>query len=301
MAEDRPTKRNKIIIQEIRDWLEIVEGDFHINDLYSWMPDFCKSTTDKRYISRCLCRLIDEGLVSRNGKYGQYRKVSQELERMDIVGADETPVDIWLPFNLTDYAQIMPGAIILIAGEQDTGKTTIALNIAWANRLTWDVHYFNSELSAGGLKKRTMQFTNTEPYQWAERINFYSKSHDFQDHVKKGPDKLNIIDFMEVGGDDYPYVASWIRAIHDQIIDNGAIAVVCLQKPPGRDEATGGRGTLDKPRLYLAVSRGVIKIVRAKDWAGNVNPRDMTINFKIINGSELLPVSDWMRPDKWTI
>jgi hypothetical protein len=301
MAEDKPTQRAKVISHEIRQWLETVSGTFHIRDLYGWIPELSKTANDKRKISAYLSRMESEGLIEHNGKYGQFRKIETQLDRMDIVGANETPIDVWLPFNLTEYAQIMPGGIILIAGEQDTGKTTFALNIAWANRHSWDVHYFNSELSAGGLKKRTLQFQNTEPMQWAEKINFYSLSHDFQDHIKKGPDKLNIIDFMEVGGDDYPYVASWIRAIHDKIIDNGAVVVLCLQKPPGRDEATGGRGTLDKPRLYLAISRGTIKIVRAKDWAGSVNPRDMTVDFKIIHGSELIPVSAWSKVDRWRI
>lgn len=301
MEKDKETGRSRVITTEIRNWLEGVSGTFSIRDLYAWMPDLSRTVNDKRKISVYLGRMVEEGLLDRSGKYGQFRKIEQELEKMDIVGASETPVNIWLPFDMGDYVDIMPGGIILIAGEQDTGKTTIALNTAWANRDVWDVHYFNSELGAGALKRRIMAFRDTEPIQWAEKINFYSKSGGFQDHIKKGHNKLNIIDFMEVGGDDYPYVASWIRAIHDKIIDNGAIAVIFLQKPPGRDEATGGRGTLDKPRLYLAVSRGVIKIVRAKDWAGDVNPRDMFINFKIVRGSELIPVSEWSKPDKWNL
>jgi len=245
--------------------------------------------------------MVQERLLDRNGRYGFYRKVETQLERMDFVNVKENAVDIWLPFDLKDYIEIIPGAIILIAGEQDSGKTTLALNIAWANRNIWDVHYFNSELGKVGLKKRILKFENTEPIQWAEKISFYSLSHDFQDFIQTGPDKLNIIDFMEVSGDQYPYVSGWIKQIHDKIIDNGAVVLICLQKPPGRDQATGGYGTLDKPRLYLALSRGRIKIVRAKDWTTESNPRELSIDFKIVKGSELIPTTDWGKTDKWTL
>lgn len=301
MEEERERGRARVISHEVRQWVEASHGQFHIRDLYQWIPDLSKSTQDKRKISSYLCRLVDKGILERNGNYGFYRKVDSELERMDFLHSDENAVDIWLPFNLTNYVEIMPGNIIAIAGEKETGKTTLALNIAWANRNTWDISYFNSEMGPGELKKRVGKFKNTDPYEWAEKISFYPRSENFQDIIRTGPDKLNIIDFMEVAGDDYPFVASWIMKIHKKIIENGAVVIICLEKPVGRDEGTGGRGTLDKPRLYLAVSRGRIKIVTAKNWASDMNPRDLTLDFKIVKGSELIPVSDWDRTDKWTL
>lgn len=294
-------KRTKVISQEIKDWVESISGIFTIQDLYKWMPEFSRTPQDKRKISAYLSKLVKDKLIEKNGRYGHFRKPDTEIEKMDFINADEKGIDIWLPFNLRDYAEVMAGGIIIIAGEQDTGKTTLALNIAWANRNMWDVHYFNSELGMNSLKRRTMMFKDTEPFQWQEKISFYILSHDFQDFIRPGPDKLNIIDFMEATGDEYPFVAGWIKKIHDKIIDNGAITIICLQKPPGRDEAIGGRGTLDKARLYLSVSRGTIKIVRAKDWASAMNPRDLALNFKIVNGSDLIPTSDWEKTDRWRI
>ncbi len=300
-VEERETTRSKVIAQEIRDWIESVSGTFNIKDLYQWIPELSKNTSDKRYISKCLSRLITQRVLERDGKYGVYRKIQTDLEKMDFAGANPKGVDIWLPLNLSDYVEVMAGGIILIAGLEDSGKTTLVLNVAWANRNKWDVHYFNSELGDGGLKRRVEKFPNTEPMQWQEKISFYNLSHDFHDFIKEGPDKLNIIDFMEPTGDEYVYVAGWIKKIHDKIIENGAVAIICLQKPPGRDEAVGGRGTLDKPRLYLAINRGSIKIVRAKDWAGDKNPRDMSIDFKIVQGHDLIPTTDWGKTDKWNL
>ncbi len=299
--ETKEEARTKVISHEIRDWVDSLSGTFTIQDLYKWMPELSQTSKDRHKISAYLSKLVNDKIIEKNGRYGHFRKPETDIEKMDFAGSNEKGVDIWLPFNLGDYADLMPGGIMLIAGEQDTGKTTIALNIAWANRNMWDVHYFNSELGAGALKRKTLLFKNTEPFQWQEKISFYTLSHDFQDFIVPGPDKLNIIDFMEASGDDYPYVAGWIKQIHDKIVDNGAIVVICLQKPPGRDEAVGGRGTLDKPRIYLAVGRGTMKIVRAKDWVTDMNPRDLALNFKIVGGADLIPTSDWEKTDKWRL
>ena len=175
MPEEKETHRSKVIAQEIRDWIESVSGTFHIRDLYQWIPELSKNTADKRKISAYLSRMVKDGLVERNGRYGVFRKVDQDLELMDFLDADDSAIDIWLPFDLTDYVEIMPGNIICIAGEKETGKTTIAMNIAWANRDRFKVYYFNSEMGKGELLKRVRKFKNTDPYDWAKKINFYQK------------------------------------------------------------------------------------------------------------------------------
>jgi len=303
--ETKGERQRRITLEEVRKWVKSVQGQFHIQDVYNWMPELAKSPPDRRQISSHLARLVKEGLIDRNGRYGIFRKVDDELEVMDFLDADESPVDIWLPFDLTGMVEIMPGNIVCIAGEKETGKTTMAMNIAWVNRNQWDVHYFNSEMGKSELKKRIRKFKDTEPYQWAEKISFYNRADNFQDVVKIGPDKLNIIDFMEVAGDNYPFVAAWIMEIHKKIIENGAIVIVCLEKPEGRDTGVGGRGTLDKPRLYLAVSRdkgvGKVKIVTGKNWATEENPRDKVCDFKVVQGAQLIQTSGWERQDKWNL
>ncbi len=300
-VERKEEKQSRITLEEIRKWIGSISGEFNIKDLYNWMPELSSKPQERRQISNCLGRLVKEGLLDRDGKYGIYRKIDSELERMDFLNADTNPVDIWLPFSLTDMVEIMPGNIIAIAGEKETGKTTLALNIAWTNRNKWDVHYFNSEMGNSELKKRISKFEDTDLYEWAEKISFYPKADNFQDVIQTGPDKLNIIDFMEVAGDDYPYVASWILQIHKKIIENGAIVIICLEKPEKRDTGVGGRGTLDKPRLYLAMTRGKIKIVTAKNWATDENPRDQVCEFKVVQGAKLIQTVDWNRVDKWSL
>lgn len=251
---------------------------------------------------------LKRGLLERDGRYGVYRKIDSEPERMDFLNAETDPVDLWLPFetdetesSLNDLVEIYPSNIIVIAGEKGVGKTTIAMNIAWANRNTWDTSYFNSEMGKHELRKRVNMFTGTDPYEWAEKISFYPKNNNFHDVLFIGPKKLNIVDYIESTGDDFPYVAKWISDIHTKLLDTETICVLCLQKPPGRDEAYGGIQTRNKPRLYLSVSKGRMFILDAKNWRGVENPQAQECNFKIVGGSKLLQTSPWNRTDKWSL
>ena len=304
--EDKTTQRSKIIAQEIREWIDALEGQFNIRDLYGWIPELAKSTQDKRYISKCLSRMVEQGDLERDGRYGVYRKLDADLERMDFLAVESKPVDLWLPFEtdetistLNDLVEIYPSNIIVIAGEKGKGKTTIAMNIAWQNRNTWDISYFNSEMGKHELKKRVEMFTETDPYEWAEKISFYPKNENFHKFLFIGPKKLNIIDYVESTGDDFPYVAKWIGDIHTKLLDTETVCVLCLQKPPGRDEAYGGTQTRNKPRLYLSVSRGKMLILDSKNWRTRENPQGQECEFKIIDGWKLLQTSPWGRTDKW--
>ena len=303
---EEPTKRKEKqlpVATILKAWIEYTSGMFRIEQVYSAFPDYSKDPTTKRYISTVLSRLVKDGYLERDGaRYGYFRRVEKTLETMDFINADDKAVDIWLPFDLAKMVEIMPSNIIIFAGEKETGKTTLALNIAWANRKTWDVHYFNFEMGRNELKKRLKKFSDTDLMDWAQDISFYQRSNAFHDVIQTGLNKLNIIDYIAVAGDEYPFVSLWIRQIHEKIIETGALCIIFLEKPPGRDTGTGGLGTLDIPRLYIAVSRGAMKIVTAKNWANDDNPREKEMTFKIVHGADLIANSDWVkeRKDRWS-
>jgi len=305
MAESPKVKKDQLPIATLlKAWIDYTEGVFRIEQVYSAFPDYSRDPTTKRYISTVLSRLVKEGYIERDGaKYGYFRRVEKSIETMDWLESDEKAVDLWLPFDLREMVEIMPGNIIIFAGEKETGKTTIGLNIAWANRKTWDVHYFNFEMGKGELKKRLIKFKDTDLMDWAQNVSFYQRSNAFHDVIQAGDGKLNIIDYIAVAGDEYPFVSLWIRQIHQKIIETGAVCIIFLEKPPGRDTGTGGLGTLDIPRLYVAVSRGAMKIVTAKNWATEENPRDKEMTFKIVQGSNLIQNSNWdnAQKDRWSM
>lgn len=306
MAEPTKKKEQLPVATILKAWIEYTSGTFRIEQLYAAFPDYARDPVTKRYFSTILSRLVKEGYIERNkAKYGYFRRVETDIETMDWLNADDSPVDVWLPLELNTLVSVMPGNIIVIAGEKEVGKTTMALNIAWENRDLWDIHYFNSEMGKGELKKRILKFKDTNPEEWHEKILFHPRGENFADVIKldsgTGKNPINIIDYMDVTGDDYKYVGTWIKAIHDKIVKTDVIVFICLQKPEGRDDAYGGRPTRDKPRIYLSMTHGKIKIVDAKNWADeNYNPRNLVCDFKIVQGSQLILHSEWNKVDKWS-
>lgn len=303
MEKERESRRAKVIIQEIREWIDSFQGQFHIRDLYQWIPELSKSTQDKRYISNCLGRLVKERILDRDGKYGVYRKIERQLETIDFINIKANPIDIWLPFGITaasdengpGLVNLYNGNIVVIAGEKDAGKSTVCYNIAKENMNTWDTHFFDSEAGAEELHIRLSKF-DMDIYDWG-KLSIYERYRDWADVIKPGKGVLNIIDFMECY-DEFYKMGGWISAIHGNL--KGAIAVVAVQKKKGVDFPRGGEGVFEKARLALLMGRGKMTIAAAKSFVDR-NPRDFKCDFKIVNGCKLIQSSPWGKEGEFSI
>ena len=108
------------------------------------------------------------------------------------------------------------------------------------------------------------------------------------------PDAINLIDFLEIHKDHYE-VGAHLKKIHDKLTTG--LAIVALQKPMGRDEAIGGRVTMEVSRLYLALMKSPnrMKIVDGKMWAAESNPNGLVMPYKIVKGIQLKRDGEWTR------
>ena len=271
-------KMKKNLTGHLREWIDITSGIFSISDLYQNISFI--SSEDRPYVTVIMNRLIKEGMIERVGKKnGVYRKVENEVEIMDIFAAQDEPLDLWLPLGLHKLVYIMPGNVILVAGAPDAGKTAFLLNIVAGNQEKFDMHYFNSEMGVSELKQRLLRF-DLPLETW--KFTPYERASNFADVVKSGKGIINIIDFLEIY-DNFYEIGGMINEIHQKL--DGAIAVIAIQKPPGRDEGRGGGMTLEKPRLALAMDHGVTKITKGKNWVDpRNNPRHQQIRYKMYNG-----------------
>ena len=53
-------------------------------------------------------------------------------------------------------------------------------------------------------------------------------------------------------------------------------------------------GGSEKPRLYLAMDKGIITIATGKNWhKEGRNPDGLQANFKLVKGSEFIVTRDW--------
>ncbi len=233
-------------------------------------------------------RLVEEGVVEKYGdRRGCFRPVESDIELMNFARAPTIAVPIRYPFEIERWVETMPGNIIVIAGEVNAGKTAFCLNMARLNQELQGVHYFSSEMGAAEMRKRLEKFG--DPLEsW--KIKAYERSEAFADVIMPGQGYLNIVDFLELH-DNFYEVGGRLAEIHRKL--KGAVAVVALQKNPGTDVGLGGFRGMEKPRLYLSMGKGVLKIVKGKIWASVTNPNGLEIRFKLADGCKLIPDGEW--------
>jgi len=268
------------------EWIDEAPGWFSVSDITS-------DIEERLIFTRKFETLVKTGHLERHGnRRGCYRKKETDLVEMDYINADDSPVDIWLPFEVSDLVEIYDGNIIIISGAKDSGKTCMNLNIIKENRHRFsEIHYFNSEMGSGELKKRLSNFPDISLDQW--NFKAYERASDFEDVIFPGIGKLNIIDFLEIH-DEFYAVGKKLKAIHDKL--KGAIAIICLQKNPGQDTGLGGWRSLEVTRLALALDYEKVKIVVGKNRRDpSINPRGLIKTFQIKGGYQIIDKNEWHR------
>ena len=275
--------------EKIKAWIKASPGEFSVKDL-----DYDLGITEPEHrLSRTqiLEKFVSEKLLSREGKRrGVYRPYKKDLEIMDYTRSQDSFLPIWLPMKMHKMVGTLPGNIIVLAGEQNAGKTAVMLNIIKNNMHKFNVHYFNSEMGGGELKLRLQKFDDVGINNW--KFNAYSRDRDFADVIFKGENSLNIIDFLEVH-DDFYLVGEKIKQIHAAL--DGAVAIIAIQKNKGADMAVGGNRTMEKARLVVNIEPGRFKITKAKNFVDpKYNPNGQQCDWKLVNGCKfVMKGSNW--------
>lgn len=275
---------------EVTEWVLSSSGVFLSSNIVDCLQ--CRQREEQKNVSKILSRLVEDGVIERFGdKNGCFRKVETEAPDIDFVNADDSPVYFKWPFGIEQYYNLMPKNVVIVAGEKDAGKTAFLLNVVKLNMDRHKIFYFSSEMGSSEFKSRLKLFEGFPLTSW----HFHPKerSGNFHDVIK--PDDINIIDFLEIH-DDFYRVGGMIRQIFDKL--NTGVAIIALQKPRGRDEARGGEITKEKSRLYLSMGGGKIKITNVKNWVHpQINPRNMELKYKLVNGCDFRPDKTWERND----
>jgi hypothetical protein len=282
------------VMAKVREYLLVTDRDFSVTDMDKELG--IVTPRDKTARRQAIHRLQKEGVIVKSGsKAGVFRRVNDDCKPVDWRTAPTEEINLYLPMGLNDLVRVMPGNILLFAGESNAGKTALSLLIAAKNMPFYDVHYFSSEMGPEEFKLRVQEFAEDgiTPDQW--KLNFYERSSDFPDVLM--PDSFNIFDYIEVPSDKPYLVGDILRDIHKKL--NRGIAIVCLQRAKNAELGRGGQFTLDKPRLYLNIAPGKVTIVKAKLWRNrNRNPNGLVREFKLVNGYKFVPQGEWYKPDK---
>ncbi len=273
---------------ELESWVIETTGNFRVSEAYAELQ---LVTKEERGAARtALTRLCSTGLIERVGdKNGSYRLKRSDCDDIDFLNADTTPFDVTWPLGVDKYVELYRKSIVIIAGQSNAGKTAYCLNVARENMAKHRINYFLSEGDPAELRVRLEKFG--EPLSIWKNVKFKTpKGANLSKIIV--PDGFNIIDYLEIHKDFYE-VSGIINDVYENLTTG--IAVIAMQKPEGRDLGVGGRGTLDKARLYLAIEPGRIKIVKGKIWAREgINPNGMTMQWSLVGGCKFFPKGLWM-------
>jgi hypothetical protein len=248
---------DRSITKEVREWALVTSGEFTVTNCYQDLG--VVTVSDKNTVRQALLRLTEEGMLAKCGKKrGCYRLIELDSPLIDFMNADISQVyDLRFPFNLQNYVNIYPKNIIVIAGASNAGKTAFLLNVVRQNMDRHKIEYFSSEMGPEEMKLRLLKFDDLRLKDW--KFHPRERSTNFADAIV--PDSINIIDYLEVNKDFYE-VGGEIKGIFDRL--NKGLAIIALQKKTGVDTGRGGEFTLEKPRLYIALDSGTLKIVKGK-------------------------------------
>jgi hypothetical protein len=286
-AFERGNRAERNLAADVRAWVLSTNGNFTSTDVARCQQ--VSTRGDLQNLSMILKRLVDEGVIERYGnKNGCFRRVETELEPLDWKNANTTPLPLKWPFGIENLVNLFPGNIAVIAGAPNAGKTAFILNFIRWNMHTHPIHLFSSEGGPEELRMRLSKF-DLPIDEW--KFNAWDRSGNFADVIR--PDAVNIVDYLELH-DDFFKVGGMLKAISDKLRSGSCL--IALQKNKGRDEGLGGVRGLEKPRLYLSMDAGVLKIVKGKSWAERENnPNGQSVRFKLVDGCKFLIQSRWER------
>ncbi|MFZ2937621.1 MAG: bifunctional DNA primase/polymerase [Candidatus Omnitrophota bacterium] len=292
-ALNRKTRGEGGLTEEIKSIITYQDGIFSVSDaikeyqIYQNVSNVSNSI--KSQFRVILKRLKDAGVIERYGhKAGVYRVVNKDINKIDFLNASDENVPLKWPFGIEKHALLYPGNICIVAGTSNAGKTALLLNFVNMNMNKFKIRYQSSEMGGSELKRRLSFFST--PLKEFEKVEWIDRAIDWWDLVE--PEAINIIDYMEIHEEHYK-ISGWIKKIFDKLTTG--IAILALQKPAGRQLGVGGSSTLDKSRLYLSVDFDKITMVKAKNWATNINPNGLFISYELHQGIHFTSDSTWKK------
>lgn len=282
------TKKEGKLSDDVFEWIQSSTGVFLSAEVFKGLH--LSTRQEQKNLSKILNRLREQRVIEKVGhKNGMFRRIDETEDVIDIENASEEVLDIKWPMSLHEYVKIYPQNIIIVAGQSNAGKSAFLIDVAERNYLKHKVKYMSSEMDGTELKQRLFHF----PQDMKSKIRWINQSFDWWDKID--PDGINIIDYMEITEEHYK-IGGWITQVRNRL--NKGIAIIALQKPPGRSEGTGGRVTRDKARLYVAIDFNRIEIVKAKNWWGTARDIDCNgfVADFVIEKGRFVQSGTWIKP-----
>ena len=217
-----------------------------------------------------------------------YRLIDKTLDEVNWWNGEQAIKEcpLRLPLDLNRFCVLDTPCLIVVASPTNQGKTAFILNILSQNLETYKDNMFLFESDPiEQLKRRFKSFEFPIPL--PPPFKTYRRLEHFEDVIV--PNALNLIDYVRVD-------TQRIWAVQDTMLKllsglgNDGIAVVGLQKPPGRELAYGKDFSAFDSTLYISIESGKLKFVKIKTpkyLEDGKDPYKLTIEFKLRYGVQL--------------
>jgi len=291
MPDDEAKKLYARAHQAIEDLIPTLLGERllreHWYKLLNINPNNPNHIPYKNAVNEVLWNLAKVNKKKKIVKEGSFFKVVDDtLVPINFLSAGGAKFELIFPFGIHEYCFLYRKNVMVIYGSKDAGKTALMLNIIRENMHQHRILYFSSEMVEDELANRLKRDESLELQDWC--FEPYERSYDFDQVIE--PDALNIVDFLELGGDETEYYkgVSLIRKIYDKL-DKG-IAIVACQKNKDAAMPKGGAGLLEKARIALSLDPGKVTLTVAKNWVQGIasSPRGKTWTYKLAGGIKIL-------------
>jgi len=259
-----------------------MSGKYHLKDLMlllNLQPD------QYAHLKTAVNRACTKGIgKSVGGRDGWYQTIDRDYDILNFKGKNpQGYFSIKYPFGLEEYIKTPRRGLVIVGGSPDAGKSAWVHNVINLNWREHQIVCWDSENSDAELEDRLRHHPSY--LDWPDDL-FRSKSENFEDVIE--PDAINIIDYLEAPEKLWE-IRRPLRHIRDKLKDG--IAIICLQKPEGRDLPYGKEFAKQLPRIVIAMERGVLKIVKGKAWQTETNPEGLRWSYKIVSGEKFMNIT----------
>jgi putative DNA primase/helicase len=232
LACDPYANRQEQIEKAVWEWVASSKGKFSTVDIdreLGILPG------ELKYRSKAIYDLLKSGVLEQDdSKSTVYRARDCTVNVMDISKIQEDDhVPFWLPFDLGGVVSLSPRNIVMIAGEQNAGKTTMALetlrgNIEMYGNSGKKFYYFTSEMSEAELKSTVTRFGRVDDFENCTFIDRQFEPYDLIKSDKDMQDGIVFIDYLETRNGDYSKTVSEVQKLYEAM--GKGIAFVLAQR-----------------------------------------------------------------------
>lgn len=279
----------------VDDWLQYHKGERFDLDMICRQLDI-REPANRKLVSIKLAYEVKKERLEKLNRY--YNIIDNTLKYINWVNSNPgNIIDLSWPhgheseegfnedsrFGFDDCAVVSEGDLIVVTGDSNVGKTTFAHNIVWENMDKYPCRLMGNEYVGSKFRRRieNMKWKNPLKEDGNPKFELIERRDGW--HYAIEPDSINVIDWILLSGEPGSefYTAG---AILDRIqakLKKG-IAIVVLQKSPGKVLARGGGPTVDLSSLYLTIDYNRLTVVKCKEWKDH-NPDKEIYGFTIVN------------------